>query len=76
MAFKDPNDKKRYDREYAKSNQRMYGAKVRIDSGIPEAMVRATNATGLTANAYVVEALTEKLIRDGYLIAESQTSEE
>ena len=49
--------------------------KIRNDSGIPDAIERV-KASGRTAHGYAVQALREKLIRDGYLIAESQDPEE
>ena len=40
--------------------------KIRNDSGIPQAIVRL-RADGISANAYAIDALKEKLRRDGYL---------
>ena len=54
------------DYRWTKDNCKMFSVKIRYDTGIPEAIEGVKNS-GKSANAYIVEALTEKLIRDGYL---------
>lgn len=76
MAFKDPNDKKRYDREYQANHTKNYVAQIRVDSGIPVAIDKAVEDSGLSKNQYLIAALREKLIRDGYLSPEPVTPKE
>lgn len=54
------------DYRWTKENCKMFSIKVRYDSGIPDAIERI-RADGHSNNSYIVQALTEKLIRDGYL---------
>ena len=51
---------------WKKENTRMYGVRVMNNTGIPAAMEKAQK-DGHTTNAYIVAALREKLIADGYL---------
>lgn len=55
------------DYRWAKNNCSRITIKVRNDSGIPEAMGKMSSSSGKSNNAYIIEALTEKLRRDGYL---------
>lgn len=41
--------------------------KIRRDSGIIEALDTMMDNSGISSSKYIVQALTEKLIRDGYL---------
>lgn len=52
------------------SHKKIYyerGIKIRKDSGVPEALEDMTNRSGIPVSKYIIQALTEKLIRDGYL---------
>lgn len=55
---------------------KVFGMKIRRDSGILEAMDENYKRTGIAPSTYARIALCEKLIRDGYPIAESQNAEE
>ena len=52
---------------WQKDNTKMYGVRIQNKSGIPEALEIAKTSSGLTTNAFIIEAIREKLIRDGYL---------
>ena len=54
------------DYRWTKENCKMFSVKIRNDSGIPDALERLKE-TGKSANAYIVAALREKLIADGFL---------
>ena len=54
------------DYRWTRENCKMFSVKVRYDTGIPDALEKVKDS-GKTANGYITEALTEKLIRDGYL---------
>jgi len=43
-------------------------------SGIPAALEVARNDAGLTNSGYVIAALREKLIRDGYLTEKQESA--
>lgn len=66
MPWKDAEAKKQYDKEYTKNNRKIYALSVNFSTGIPAAMDKVT-AKGTSANAYILHALKEKLIKDGYL---------
>lgn len=74
MAFRDKTQKNAYDAEWQKENTLMCGVRIQNSSGIPAAMMMAIEAEKTTKNAYIITALREKLIRDGYL-TETQESE-
>lgn len=40
---------------------------VNIKSGIPDALQAAITAQGVTKNAYTIEALRQRLVKEGYL---------
>lgn len=52
-----------------------FSVKVRKESGIQEALESASTKAGISKNAYVVAAVQEKLIRDGYLSEETEQDE-
>lgn len=54
------------DYKWEKENTMRVNLKIRNDSGIPQAIERL-RSNGISANAYTIEALAEKLRRDGYL---------
>ena len=54
------------DYKWTRENCKMFSIKIRYDSGVPEALEKV-KVEGTSGNAYIVQALTEKLIRDGYL---------
>lgn len=54
------------DYRWAKENTTRVTIKIRNDSGIPDA-IEKMQENGCTKNKYIIQALTEKLIRDGYL---------
>lgn len=57
------------DYRWERENCMRINMKIRIDSGIPDAIKKAKEA-GHSANGYAVDALREKLIHDGYLVKE------
>ena len=67
MPWKDLESKHEYDRQYNKTQCKLFTIKVKNDTGIPYAMERMSQSIGTSNNAYIVEALAEKLRRDGYL---------
>lgn len=69
-----PTKKSVTDYKWAKENCMRLNMKIRYDSGIPEAIDRV-KADGFSANAYAISALTEKLIRDGYMAEKSEKAE-
>lgn len=54
------------DYRWTKENTTRVTIKIRNDSGIPDA-IEKMQENGYTKNSYIIQALTEKLIRDGYL---------
>lgn len=50
----------------------MFSVKIRNDSGIIEALETATSTAKMSKNAYIVSAVYEKLIADGYLSPEPE----
>lgn len=58
------------DYRWEKENTMRINLKIRNDSGLPEAIARMQE-DGQSRNAYAIQALTEKLIRDGYLNPEN-----
>lgn len=50
-----------------KENIVTIGCSVSIKSGIPDALQAAITAQGVTKNAYTVEALRQRLVKEGYL---------
>lgn len=60
---------------WKKDNTRMYGIRVLNKTGIPEAMEKVQK-DGHTTNAYIVSALRDKLISDGYLSSDPQSDGE
>lgn len=53
--------------EWKSKNTIMIGIRIQNSSGIPDALMNALTDTGKTKNAYIIEAIREKLIRDGYM---------
>ena len=53
--------------KWQKENTQFIGIRIQNSSGIPEALMRALEDTGKTKNAYIIDAIREKLQRDGYL---------
>ena len=66
LPRKDIYAKRAYDKEYDKANCKVYATKIQNSSGIPAAMERMKES-GKSVNVYIIEALTEKLRKDGYL---------
>lgn len=72
MAFKDKAKKNAYDAEWQKENTLMCGIRIQNSTGIPSAMMKAIEDEKTTKNAFIIAAIREKLIRDGYM-QESET---
>lgn len=53
--------------DWQKKNTVMIGLRIQNASGIPNALEYALIDSGKTKNAYIIDAIREKLIRDGYL---------
>ena len=64
------------DYRWTKENCKMFSVKIRNDSGIIEALERATSMAEMSKNAYIVSALHAKLIADGYLSSEPEQKED
>lgn len=45
----------------------VFSLKIRKSTGIVESIAKMTEETGVSRNAYIINAIREKLIRDGYL---------
>ena len=60
---------------WRKENTTMCGVRFMNSSGIPAAMDKAIAAEKSNKNAYIIAAVREKLIRDGYLSEETEKSE-
>lgn len=58
---------KKAEEEWKAKNTLMIGIRIQNSSGIPEALMHALEESGKTKNAYIIEAIREKLIRDGYM---------
>ena len=52
--------------QWKKENTLQIGGRIQNSTGIPAAMAAAMADSGLTKNAYTIQAIREKLIRDGY----------
>lgn len=53
--------------EWQAKNTTMISLRIQNSSGIMEALSRAIQEQGKTRHGYIVEAIREKLTRDGYL---------
>lgn len=53
--------------EWQAKNTMWVSIRIQNSSGIPEALTVALEKSGKTKNGYIIEAIREKLIRDGYL---------
>lgn len=53
--------------EWKAQNTMWVSVRIQNSSGIPAALTEALTASGKTKNAYIIEAIREKLERDGYL---------
>lgn len=71
----DITKRNKYNYRWTKENCSKYGLKIRNDSGIPDCL-SSIKESGASLNSYIIVAIREKLIRDGYLSAEPQTPEE
>lgn len=53
--------------EWQAKNTTLFSIRIQNSSGIMEAIKKAMEATGKTRHGFIVEAIREKLIREGYL---------
>lgn len=53
--------------DWQKKNTTMIGIRIQNATGIPEALEYALVDSGKTKNAYIIDAIREKLEREGYL---------
>ena len=53
--------------KWQKENTQFIGIRIQNSSGIPAALNKALEESGKTKNAYIIESIREKLIRDGYM---------
>lgn len=67
------SDRKAQKRKWNEENERRYIVNVGIKTGIPAAFDYALRMTGKTKNAFLFEALCEKLIRDGFMTESPKT---
>ena len=75
MAYRDKAQKDAYDEAWKKANTTMCGVRFLNSSGIPAAMDKAIAAEKSNKNAYIIAAVREKLVRDGYLSEETEKFE-
>lgn len=67
MPYKNPEKKKVYDAQYRKNIYHPILVQIRTDSGIPEALFKMQDRTGIAPSTYAQTALREKLIAEGYM---------
>lgn len=60
---------------WKKENTLIFSIRIMNTSGIPSALDKALEAEELSRNAYIITAIREKLIRDGYLSEETEKAE-
>lgn len=53
--------------EWQKANRIVVALTIPNKSGIPDALLQAIEDMGVTKNAYCLEAVRQRLVRDGYL---------
>ena len=56
-----------YNEAWKKENSKQYAVRVTNSSGIPDALEKAKADLNLTSGGFLMLAIREKLIRDGYL---------
>ena len=59
--------------EWKAKNTTWIGIRIQNSSGIPDALKVAIETSGKTKNGYIIEAIREKLIRDGYMPESKKT---
>lgn len=64
MPYKNADDKRKYDREYAKANKRRVPLDVRKEY-FDHVLSFIPNETGIGLNTFIKQAITEKIERDG-----------
>lgn len=52
--------------QWKKENTLQIGVRINNTTGIPAAFQKAISDAGINKNTYIIEAIREKLIRDGY----------
>lgn len=67
MAEIEKLPKSRIDYDRDKQINDVFSLKIRKATGIVEAIGKMSKNTGISRNAYIIEAIREKLQRDGYL---------
>ncbi len=63
--------------EWKAQNTMWVSIRIQNSSGIPKSLEQALAETGKTRNAYIIDAIREKLERDGYMakISEEEVEE-
>lgn len=56
-----------YMRKWDKECSQYYAVRIGLKTGIPAALDYALRVTGKTKNGFIIEAIREKLIRDGFM---------
>ena len=72
MAYRDKAHKDAYDEQWKKANTTHVGFRLMNSSGIPDALKLAEQNSGKTKSGYIIAALKEALIRDGYISEKSE----
>ena len=67
--------KSEIDYKWEKDNCTRINLKIRNDSGLVEIIDKVRVCTNDSRNSYIIAAVREKLIRDGYLSEETEKSE-
>ncbi len=75
MAYRDKTQKDAYDEAWKKENTKTVTFRLMNSSGIPNALKLAEQNSGKTKSGYIIAALKEALIRDGYLSEGTEKSE-
>ena len=75
MAFRDKTQKDAYDEAWKKANTKTVTFRLMNSSGIPDALKLAEQNSGKTKSGYIIAALREALIRDGYLPEKQESAE-
>lgn len=63
---RDMENKRRLDDKWKKENTLQIGVRLQNSTGIPSALQKAIEEQNVTKNAYAVQAIREKLQRDGF----------
>ena len=67
MPYSNQQKKREYARQYQALKTKTYAVQIPLATGIPSAFEKAVRDNNISNNKYLIEAIREKLIRDGYM---------